>query len=111
MVNSNNYIYVLVENQGLVVKAFHDIKTKTLNSENFTPGLTKLPDEDDEVTNFTQHFSKELLIEAGVNFAALENEDLRCGGVVLSSNKTSSSTYSILKELAADCIVQKCTFR
>lgn len=74
-------------------------------------GLTKSPDEDEEVTNFTQHFSKELLVQAGVNYAALENEDLRCGGVVLSSNLTSATTYNTLKELAADCMVQKCTFR
>ncbi|XP_054266161.1 uncharacterized protein LOC128988671 isoform X2 [Macrosteles quadrilineatus] len=74
-------------------------------------GLSKLPDEDEDVTNFTQHFSKDLLVKAGVNFAALENEDLRCGGVVLSSNLTIDATYKTLKELAADCMVQKCMFR
>ncbi|XP_046673330.1 uncharacterized protein LOC124362674 isoform X2 [Homalodisca vitripennis] len=75
-------------------------------SENL--GLSKLPDEDEEVTNFTQHFSKELLVSARVDYGSLEREDLRCGGVVLSSNLT--STYNTLKELAADCMVQKCSF-
>lgn len=65
------------------------------------------PDEEEEVTDFRQHFSRELLEEAGVNYTALEKGDLRCGGLIMSSNLT----YDTLKELAADCMLQKCTFR
>lgn len=65
------------------------------------------PDEDEQVTDFRQHFSSEMLILSGVNFSALLDHDLRCGGRVLATNLTNNK----LKELAADCMLQKCIFR
>ncbi|XP_050532954.1 uncharacterized protein LOC126900957, partial [Daktulosphaira vitifoliae] len=65
------------------------------------------PDQDEQVTDFRQHFSSDMLISSGVNFTALLDHDLRCGGRVLATNLT----YNKLKELAADCMLQKCIFR
>ncbi|KAL1115777.1 hypothetical protein AAG570_006067 [Ranatra chinensis] len=70
-------------------------------------GIELEPDGNDTVTDFRQHFSRELLESAGVNFTALEEEDLRCGGFVVATNLT----IRTLKELAADCMLQKCIFR
>lgn len=69
----------------------------------------ELPDHDDssEVTDFRQHFTEQVLRTYGVNFSALEEEDLRCGGRVVATNLT----YRKLNELAADCMLQKCVFR
>ncbi|XP_024081412.1 uncharacterized protein LOC106668659 isoform X2 [Cimex lectularius] len=58
-------------------------------------------------TDFSQHFSEKLLVDNGVNFTALEESDLRCGGFVMATNLT----YGTLKELAADCMLQICQFR
>lgn len=65
------------------------------------------PDQDEQVTDFRQHFSSNMLITSGVNFSALLDHDLRCGGRVLATNLT----YNKLKELAADCMLQRCIFR
>lgn len=64
-------------------------------------------DQDEQVTDFRQHFSSDMLVSSGVNFTALLDHDLRCGGRVLATNLT----YNKLKELAADCMLQKCIFR
>jgi len=64
-------------------------------------------DQDEQVTDFRQHFSSDMLVSSGVNFSALLDHDLRCGGRVLATNLT----YNKLKELAADCMLQKCIFR
>ena len=45
-------------------------------------------------------------MKAGVNVTALEEFDLRCGGLVLATNLT----FVKLKDLAADCMLQKCNF-
>jgi len=37
----------------------------------------------------------------------LEEEDLRCGGLLLATNLT----YNTLNQLAEDCMLQKCSFR
>ncbi|KAL1464353.1 hypothetical protein WDU94_004007 [Cyamophila willieti] len=63
-------------------------------------------EEDEDVTDFRQHFSEDLLLANRVNVTALENEDIRCGGMVLATNLT----YNRLKELAKDCMLQKCIF-
>lgn len=73
----------------------------------FNKGIEMEVDENDTLTDFRQHFSKDLLIGSGVNYTALEEEDLRCGGRVMATNLTSAT----LKELAADCMLQKCSFR
>jgi hypothetical protein len=70
-------------------------------------GIELEPDDNETITDFRQHFSEELLVNAGVNYTALEEEDLRCGGFVVATNLT----YKTLKELAADCMLQKCNFR
>lgn len=64
-------------------------------------------DQDEQVTDFRQHFSSDMLVSYGVNFSALLDHDLRCGGRVLATNLTNNK----LKELAADCMLQKCIFR
>jgi MFS_1 like family len=63
---------------------------------------------DDNVTDFKQRFGEKLLWDKGVNVTALEEEDLRCGGLVLRHNMTISDDR--LRELAEDCMVQKCKF-
>jgi hypothetical protein len=52
-------------------------------------------------------FGEKLLREAGVNLTELEEEDLRCGGLLLATNLT----YNTLNQLAEDCMLQKCSFR
>lgn len=52
-------------------------------------------------------FGENLLREAGVNLTELEEQDLRCGGLLLATNLT----YNTLKQLAEDCMLQKCSFR
>jgi hypothetical protein len=56
---------------------------------------------------FTFRFDEKLLLNAGVNLTLLEEEDLRCGGLVLATNLT----ISTLDKLAEDCVLQKCSFR
>lgn len=63
-------------------------------------------DDNDTVTDFRTRFGAELLMKAGVNVTALEEFDLRCGGLVLATNLT----FVKLKDLAADCMLQKCNF-
>lgn len=63
---------------------------------------------DENVTDFKQRFGEKLLWEKGVNVTELEDQDLRCGGLVLKHNMT--ITEERLRELAEDCMVQKCEF-
>ncbi len=73
-------------------------------------GMEVAQDDNDTVTDFKQRFGEKLLWDSGVNVTALEEEDLRCGGLVLQSNM--SGTYNLrLSEWAADCMVQQCQFR
>ncbi|KAG4066826.1 hypothetical protein HA402_012893 [Bradysia odoriphaga] len=73
-------------------------------------GMEIVQDDNDTVTDFKQRFGEKLLWDSGVNVTALEEEDLRCGGLVLQSNM--SGTYNMrLSEWAADCMVQQCQFR
>lgn len=71
-------------------------------------GIEIEQDDNDTVTDFRQRFGEPLLLEAGVNLTALEEEDLRCGGLVLKANVTYETR---LKEWAGDCMLQKCDFR
>jgi hypothetical protein len=52
-------------------------------------------------------FGEKLLRDAGVNLTELDEEDLRCGGLLLATNLT----YNTLNHLAEDCMLQKCSFR
>lgn len=73
-------------------------------------GIEIEQDDNETVTDFKTRFGEKLLWLNGVNVTELEEEDLRCGGLVLKSNM--SMTYeSRLIEYAADCMVQKCQFR
>uniref|UniRef100_A0A182QCI2 Major facilitator superfamily associated domain-containing protein n=1 Tax=Anopheles farauti TaxID=69004 RepID=A0A182QCI2_9DIPT len=67
-------------------------------------------DDNATVTDFKTRFGVALLWKQGVNVTALEEEDLRCGGLVLNSNMTLNSNIK-LSEWAADCMVQRCRFR
>lgn len=71
-------------------------------------GIEIEDDRDDNVTDFIQRFGEKLLWEKGVNVTQLQEEDLRCGGLVLRHNIT--ITEERLRELAEDCMVQKCEF-
>lgn len=86
----------------------YESMTYNMCHELYTIGM-ELPelDQDEQVTDFRQHFSSDMLVSSGVNFSALLDHDLRCGGRVLATNLT----YNKLKELAADCMLQKCIFR
>lgn len=73
-------------------------------------GMEVEQEENDTSTDFKQRFGERLLWDSGVNVTALEEEDLRCGGLVLKTNM--SGLYNLrLSEMAADCMVQRCTFR
>lgn len=72
-------------------------------------GIEIEQDDNDTVTNFKERFTAELLWNSGVNVTEMEEDDLRCGGLVVQNN---NSSYSLkLSELAADCMVQQCQFR
>lgn len=71
-------------------------------------GIEIEDDHEDNVTDFIQRFGEKLLWAKGVNVTELKEEDLRCGGLVLRHNITISEDR--LKELAEDCMVQKCEF-
>lgn len=73
----------------------------------FYLGMEIEEDENEIVTDFHQHFDRELLLAAGINYTELMESDLRCGGFVMATNLT----YNTLKELAADCMLQICSFR
>lgn len=73
-------------------------------------GMEIEEDENDNVTDYKQRFGEKLLFESGVNVTALEEDDLRCGGLVLVTNMSGASN-SRLSEMAADCMVQQCQFR
>ena len=49
-------------------------------------GMEVEQDDNDTITDFKQRFGVKLLWDAGVNVTALEEEDLRCGGLVIISN-------------------------
>lgn len=73
-------------------------------------GIEIEQDDNVTVTDFKTRFGEKFLWGQGVNVTELEEEDLRCGGLVLKSNM--SLTYeSRLIEYAKDCMVQKCKFR
>lgn len=71
-------------------------------------GIEIEDNDDDNVTDFIQRFGEKLLWDKGVNVTELDEEDLRCGGLVLRHNLTISEER--LRELAEDCMVQKCEF-
>lgn len=71
-------------------------------------GIEIEEDKDDNVTDFIQRFGEKLLWSKGVNVTELEEADLRCGGLVLRHNITVSDER--LRELAGDCMIQKCEF-
>lgn len=64
-------------------------------------------EEDDDVVDIKKRFKERLLRKYGVNVTELEENDLRCGGMVLSAN---TSTKERLKDYSNDCILQKCHF-
>ncbi|XP_044256742.1 uncharacterized protein LOC123006376 [Tribolium madens] len=65
-------------------------------------------EEDDNVIDFKKRFREKLLRRSGVNVSELEENDLRCGGVVSSANDM--STQQRLRNYSTDCILQKCHF-
>jgi hypothetical protein len=71
-------------------------------------GIEIEEDKDENVTDFIQRFGEKLLWSKGVNVTELDEEDLRCGGIVLRHNITLAEER--LRELAEDCMVQKCEF-
>lgn len=71
-------------------------------------GIEIEDDKDDNVTDFILRFGEKLLWDRGVNVTELQDADLRCGGIVLRHNIT--ITEERLRELAGDCMVQKCEF-
>lgn len=73
-------------------------------------GIEIEQDDNDTITDFEQRFGAKLLWSSGVNVTELKDQDLRCGGLVLSSNMSLDSTIR-LSELAADCMIQRCRFR
>lgn len=73
-------------------------------------GIEIEQDDNDTVTDFKTRFGVKLLWKSGVNVTELEEEDLRCGGLVLLSNMSLQSTER-LTQYAIDCMVQKCQFR
>ncbi|XP_059480405.1 major facilitator superfamily domain-containing protein 6-like [Neocloeon triangulifer] len=56
---------------------------------------------------FRARFSDRVLWTAGVNVSALEEEDLRCGGVALASNLSGPA----IMRMATVCPLQRCSFR
>lgn len=73
-------------------------------------GMEIEEDESENTTDYKTRFGEKLLWDNGVNVTALEESDLRCGGLVLVTNMSGSSNMR-LNELAADCMVQECQFR
>lgn len=69
-------------------------------------GMEIEQDDNETVTDFKQRFGEKLLWDSGVNVTALEEGDLRCGGLVLQSNMSGPNNMK-LSELAADCMVKK----
>ncbi|XP_068917217.1 major facilitator superfamily domain-containing protein 6-A isoform X2 [Tenebrio molitor] len=65
-------------------------------------------EEDDNVIDLKKRFKEKLLRRSGVNVTELEDNDLRCGGLVSSANDM--STQQRLRNYSTDCIVQKCHF-
>lgn len=64
--------------------------------------------DDDSVTDIRKRFGEALLLDSGINITELEENDLRCGGLV---NITDMPTYTRLSQQAEDCLLQKCSFR
>lgn len=65
-------------------------------------------EDDESVTDIRKRFGEDLLLESGINITELEENDLRCGGLV---NITDAPTYKRLSQQAEDCMLQKCSFR
>lgn len=63
--------------------------------------------ENDTLAMFRSRFGDRLLWTAGVNVTALEEEDLRCGGVALASNLSGPA----IRRMATVCPLQRCSFR
>lgn len=64
--------------------------------------------DDESVTDIRKRFGEDLLLESGINITELEENDLRCGGLV---NITDTPTSTRLSQQAEDCMLQKCSFR
>lgn len=64
--------------------------------------------DDESVTDIRKRFNETLLLEAGINITELEENDLRCGGLV---NITDLNTSTRLSQQAEDCMLQRCSFR
>ncbi|KAG8234738.1 hypothetical protein J437_LFUL000973 [Ladona fulva] len=63
-------------------------------------------------SRFNGRFANRLLEGVGINSTVLEEEDLRCGGIVLSSNATREFLQAMIPSSDGKwCILQKCTFR
>ncbi|KAG5899979.1 hypothetical protein JTB14_034548 [Gonioctena quinquepunctata] len=65
-------------------------------------------EEGEDITSFKKRFRAGILKKNGVDMNELENNDLRCGGVILWPN---ISTKALLFNYTSDCIIQKCQFR
>ena len=63
---------------------------------------------DDMTTDFKKRFHIKLLKKEGVNVTELEENDLRCGGIV---NKANYSSSLRVDDYTGDCMLQKCNFR
>lgn len=105
-----------IENQTKPAKTENDAAHFLLNiHDNLGDPIEQLgmeiePDENGTVTDFKTRFGEKLLWDSFVNVTALEEGDLRCGGLVLQTNMTGMNNLK-LSEMAADCMVQECQFR
>ncbi|XP_071441996.1 uncharacterized protein [Hetaerina americana] len=63
-------------------------------------------------SRFNGRFADKLLEGLGINSTILDEEDLRCGGIVMSSNATKEFLHGMVPSLNRKwCILQRCTFR
>ncbi|XP_026461560.1 uncharacterized protein LOC113363284 [Ctenocephalides felis] len=74
-------------------------------------GIEIEQDENDTSIDYKHRFGEQMLLKHGVNVSDLEEKDLRCGGTTIYSNKSNNHLYTIFKNEALSCIVQKCRFR
>ncbi|XP_055376388.1 uncharacterized protein LOC129608737 isoform X2 [Condylostylus longicornis] len=65
-------------------------------------------DDNETVTNLNSRFGIKLLNKFGVNYTALDDEDVRCGGLITETNKTINRQK--LTDATAECIIQRCRF-
>jgi len=115
--------YNMTEDPLIAILAINDtINSGEVNNDDFHFLLDMHPDLADPTENlgieiesesnnslamFRARFGARLLWTAGVNVSALEEEDLRCGGVALASNLSGPA----LRRMATVCPLQKCSFR